>query len=463
MYKKYGAIKTGDNYTFTLYAPNAEEVKLIINGESILMTKDSDDFFAIYAANHMDSYYYIIDGVEKFDPFVRYTTDGYESRVYDSKYTFVNDKVERFFNDDTKILEFYMPLTKGNTYKEKAEYIKEKILSGNYTHAIIMPIQHHWYVGSLGYQAQGFFAPSSFYGEPDDLKEMIDILHGENISVILDMPWWSSTESPGIDDLIRYDGTDIYLKKDKNESFGSYYFNFESQYVKEFIKSSFEFWLDEYRFDGLRLDGINEVALNQNRDIIPEMVSLINYLTEDRENIIMLEFINKRSLSEHGFNAKYHDGILLAFMLDAYLKLTRDGDLHKEEYLYSELLEEILKRQYNVSSINHDLFIRGNTLVKVYDDFYKIGKSYMLDHDIEREKETLFILKFIYALRYSTTEFAHIDEYFRESLYNDYEEFKNYVDSIWSDPVVTETSIGFDITYGEKTIKFDILKREIEL
>jgi glycosidase len=359
-----------------------------------------------------------------------------------------------------------MPLTSGNSYKEKATEIINKVKSGKYSHVIILPISYNWYPGSLGYQPQGFFSPSWFYGNPDELREMVDTLHGAGISVILDMCWWQTTESNGPDSLMNYDGTDLYAGKEDATRFGGFYMNLNSPYVLEFIKSSFNFWLDEYMFDGLRLDGVNEIVFDKTneRNLLTEKIKLINYLIEGIEDKVLLEFIDKKSPMKFGFATDKDDGSILALLLKAQLELTAtDSQPHKDDIIFQEIKQYLFESK-SFSSINHDFFITGlsKSKVETFDDFSNIAKSYnVIPFNEDYSKNISFILKILYALRDVIIEFAHIEHY-SQSLSDEYEEFKNYVDDVWVDDfVLTETDNGFRVAYDDKEIDFNFATREV--
>ena len=126
----------------------------------------------------------------------------------------------------------------------------------------LMAIMEHAYYASFGYQINSFFAASSRYGTPEDLKELIDTAHSMGLTVLLDVV--HSHASKNIDDgLNMFDGTDhLYFHagpKGQHELWDSRLFNYGSHEVLRFLLSNLRFWMEEYQFDGFRFDGVTSM------------------------------------------------------------------------------------------------------------------------------------------------------------------------------------------------------------
>ena len=144
------------------------------------------------------------------------------------------------------------------SYKEMAEQLVSYVKEMNYTHIEIMPICEHPFDGSWGYQATGYFAVTSRYGEPKDFMYLVDLCHQNNIGVILDwVPGHFCRDDHG---LRKFDGQPLFESPDpmlaENDEWGTTNFDYSRYEVKSFLISNAMFWLDVYHIDGLRIDAV---------------------------------------------------------------------------------------------------------------------------------------------------------------------------------------------------------------
>jgi 1,4-alpha-glucan branching enzyme len=143
-------------------------------------------------------------------------------------------------------------------YDELAEELAAYAKDMGFTHIELLPVMHHPFSGSWGYQVTGYFAPTPRFGSPDDFKKFVDALHQQDIGVILD---WVPAHFPRDDfALARFDGTHLYEHADPRRGahpdWGTLVFNFGRNEVRNFLLSNALYWLREYHADGVRVDAV---------------------------------------------------------------------------------------------------------------------------------------------------------------------------------------------------------------
>jgi 1,4-alpha-glucan branching enzyme len=144
------------------------------------------------------------------------------------------------------------------TYLELADELADYATDLGFTHVELLPVMHHPFPGSWGYQVTGYFAPTPRLGEPDELRAFVDRLHGRGLGVILD---WVPAHFPRDEwALARFDGTALYEHDDPRRGahpdWGTLVFNLGRNEVRNFLLSNALFWLREYHADGLRVDAV---------------------------------------------------------------------------------------------------------------------------------------------------------------------------------------------------------------
>lgn len=148
------------------------------------------------------------------------------------------------------------------TYDEFRQNVLPRIARDGYNAIQVMAIQEHPYYGSFGYHVSSFFAPSSRFGTPDDLKRLIDEAHGLGIAVIMDMVHSHAVKNEN-EGLGRLDGSpDLYFhsgNRREHPAWDSLLFDYGKEYVVRFLLSNCRYWLEEFRFDGFRFDGVTSM------------------------------------------------------------------------------------------------------------------------------------------------------------------------------------------------------------
>lgn len=146
------------------------------------------------------------------------------------------------------------------TYRELADQLIPYVKEQGFSHIELMPLTEHPFDGSWGYQATGYFAATSRYGDPYGLMELIDRCHQAHIGVILDVvPLHFVTDFFG---LHQFDGGFVYESANENERYtewGTVLFDYTKPHVISFMKSSFDFWINYYHVDGLRYDAVSQL------------------------------------------------------------------------------------------------------------------------------------------------------------------------------------------------------------
>ena len=148
------------------------------------------------------------------------------------------------------------------TYIEFKDNVLPRVKAAGYNCIQVMAIQEHPYYGSFGYHVSSFFAPSSRFGTPEELKELIDTAHGMGISVIMDLVHSHSVknEYEGLGNLAG-DPNQYFLPGDRHEhsAWGSLCFDYGKTQVLHYLLSNCKYWLDEFKFDGFRFDGVTSM------------------------------------------------------------------------------------------------------------------------------------------------------------------------------------------------------------
>ena len=294
-HKFLGSFLEGDSCTFRVWAPNAKRV--FVTGEfcswyphTYEMKKINDR--GIYeiqvpGVSEFDAYKYVIvthSGFElwKADPYAKHaeTRPLTASKVYtlpeykwkDKKWM---DNRTVPYHQPMNIYEVHLGSWKHNeegkelSYRELAHRLVEYVKEMNYTHVELLPVTEYPYDKSWGYQATGYFSPTSRYGTPEDFMYFVDIFHQNNIGVILDwVPGHFTKDAHG---LYEFDGTPCYeysdTRKMEHEGWGTRVFDYGRNEVKSFLTSSAVSWIEDYHIDGIRVDAVSSMLfLNYCRD-----------------------------------------------------------------------------------------------------------------------------------------------------------------------------------------------------
>lgn len=210
--------------------------------------------------------------VDRLPAWAKYVTQdlsispAYEARFWNppEKYKFKHPRPSR--PSSLRVYEAHVgissPELRVTTYKEFTKNMLPRIRDLGYNVIQLMAIMEHAYYASFGYQVNSFFAASSRYGPPEDLKELIDTAHSMGLVVLLDVVHSHASKNV-LDGLNQFDGSDHQYfhegGRGRHELWDSRLFNYANHEVMRFLLSNLRFWMDEYGFDGFRFDGVTSM------------------------------------------------------------------------------------------------------------------------------------------------------------------------------------------------------------
>ena len=308
-------------WMFRVWAPNAPRVSLIgdFNGwdpEACPMDRIEGGIWETFVPglHRYDAYQYAVfrrDGgyVGKADPFAFHadTRPNVSSKLYDLEepgYPWGDSDWLRFRAEaplcrrPVNIYECHLGSwrrTGGGellSYRDTASYLVPYLKEMGFTHVELLPVTEHPLDASWGYQCTGYFAATSRFGVPEDLKYLVDQLHRAGIGVIMD---WVPAHFPrDAFGLYRFDGTPTYEyadpRKGEHAGWGTNAFDLGRSEVRSFLFSSAMFWLEEYHMDGLRVDAVSSMLyLDYGRNEGQWMPNVRG----GRENLEAVDFLQK--------------------------------------------------------------------------------------------------------------------------------------------------------------------------
>lgn len=148
------------------------------------------------------------------------------------------------------------------TWNEFTEQILPRIKAAGYTAIQLMAVMEHPYYGSFGYHVSNFFAPSSRFGTPEDLKNLIRTAHEMGLAVIMDLVH-SHTVKNFLEGINAFDGTDFQYshggERGNHPHWDSKLFDYGKTEVIRFLLSNIKYWIQEFHFDGFRFDGVGSM------------------------------------------------------------------------------------------------------------------------------------------------------------------------------------------------------------
>ncbi|KAF2945105.1 hypothetical protein DAI22_02g193000 [Oryza sativa Japonica Group] len=290
-YEKFGFNRSAEGVTYREWAPGAHSAALVgdfnnWNPNADRMSKNEFGVWEIFLPNNADGSSPIPHGSrvkvrmetpsgikDSIPAWIKYSVQAageipYNGIYYDppeeEKYIFKHPQPKR--PKSLRIYETHVGMSstepKINTYANFRDEVLPRIKKLGYNAVQIMAIQEHAYYGSFGYHVTNFFAPSSRFGTPEDLKSLIDKAHELGLVVLMDVVH-SHASNNTLDGLNGFDGTDTHYfhsgSRGHHWMWDSRLFNYGNWEVLRFLLSNARWWLEEYKFDGFRFDGVTSM------------------------------------------------------------------------------------------------------------------------------------------------------------------------------------------------------------
>ena len=418
-----------DVWRFAVWAPNAQSVKVACDrndwtGDGMELEKFGETGVWVGATDTLengDLYKYAItapDGTVylRSDPYARRCElrPGTASVVYDEPDYKWTDKA--WMNKRAKFDAIHSPMNiyechagswrihdDGSlyTYDELAEELIPYVVDMGYTHIELMPLTEYPFDGSWGYQVTGYFAATSRYGTPKQLKNFINKCHKAGISVIMD---WVPAHFPRDGHGLRmFDGTPCYEYADwregEHKDWGTMVFDFSKGEVISFLESSAYFWAEEYHIDGLRVDAVSSMLYRDYSRNDGEWIANKYGGNGNLEAVDLLRRINRTMCTEKpgflmiaeestawplvtappedgglGFNFKWNMG----WMNDTLRYVSMDPYFRKDNHSLLTFLMMYAYSENFILPLSHDEVVHGkkSLLDKMFGDYSQKFDSY---------------------------------------------------------------------------------------
>jgi 1,4-alpha-glucan branching enzyme len=329
------------------------------------------------------------------------------------------------------------------TFNQFTADILPRIARLGYDAVQLMAVMEHPYYGSFGYHVSSFFAVSSRFGTPDDLKKLVDTAHGLGLRVLLDLVHSHAVKNT-LEGLNMFDGTDhLYFHagpRGHHPAWDSLLFDYSKYEVQRFLLSNVRYWLEEYRLDGYRFDGVTSMIF-RDHGLERAFASYDDYFGDniDEDAVVYLKLANEvahlarpgaisiaedvsgivgaaRPVAEGGIGFDYR---LAMGVPDYWIKLLKE--LPDEQWRLGELFHTLLNRRYGEKYIgyaeSHDQALVGDKTIafrlidkEMYWHMDKASKSPVVDRGIALHK-LIRLITFSLAgegyLNFMGNEFGH--------------------------------------------------------
>ncbi|PID92861.1 MAG: 1,4-alpha-glucan-branching enzyme [Bacteroidetes bacterium] len=285
MHRVYGLHKEPEGWVLREWAPNATAIYLIgtCNGwqkQEAYAFRRQDDHWVLQLPSdrlhHGDLYRLLMEweggSGERMPAWCRRAVQDEETKIFSAQVWMPKTPYHWKYREAQResssplIYEAHVGMAqeegKVGSYTEFREKVLPRIIAGGYNTLQLMAIQEHPYYGSFGYHVSNFFAPSSRFGTPEELKALVDAAHAEGMRVIMDIVHSHAVKNE-TEGLSRYDGTDYQFfhegARGEHPAWDSRCFDYGKRQVLQFLLSNCRYWLEEFDFDGFRFDGVTSM------------------------------------------------------------------------------------------------------------------------------------------------------------------------------------------------------------
>ncbi len=285
LHQHFGLFQVEDGWLWREYAPRAQAVSLVgdfnqWDEKAHQARREKDGAWSLHLPSdcglkHLSSYKIRVTGEngihDRLSPFTTYAVQDEKNKDFASKvwapgksYQWQHSAPEK--PSAPRIYEAHIGMATERegvgTYDEFRTDILPRIAKLGYDTIQLMAVAEHPYYGSFGYHVANFFAPSSRFGTPDDLKALIDEAHRLGIVVLLDLVH-SHTVKNFAEGIREFDGEAGFLlhsgPQAEHPDWDSLLFDYGHPVTRDFLLSNLRYWLEEFRFDGFRFDGVTSM------------------------------------------------------------------------------------------------------------------------------------------------------------------------------------------------------------
>lgn len=329
------------------------------------------------------------------------------------------------------------------TFAEFTKFMLPRVAELGYNAIQLMAIQEHPYYGSFGYHVSNFFAVSSRFGTPEELKELIDTAHGLGLRVLLDLVHSHAVKNT-LEGLNLFDGTDFQYfhagPRGQHIAWDSLLFDYSKFEVQRLLLSNVRYWLEEFRFDGFRFDGVTSMTY-LDHGLKTEFTKYDQYFGSniDRDALAYLQMANvlahelkpdvitiaedvsgmvgmARPVSEGGIGFDYR---LAMGVPDYWIKILKEK--RDEDWNLGEIFHTLMNRRHGEKHIgyaeSHDQALVGDKTIsfwlmdkEMYFNMHRTSQSVVIDRGVALHK-MIRLITFALAgegyLNFMGNEFGH--------------------------------------------------------